>query len=440
MISEPLTITSLAASGAGIARDSSGKVYFIRGGIPQDQLTCLIQKSSSSFNRGTIHTIISPSPLRQAARVQCEVYRRCGGCTWMDIDHSQQLQWKKEMLVQALTKHLPESMVSKVTISLGPTSHPWHYRSRLQLRLHVTDQGVIKIGYFASGSHSLIPIKTCPIATPVLQKVIVKLSQLSGQKILPSACKMTLLLQEIATSSELNKAPVAVMILNTNPPHTDVTGFINWLNKHVSICAKRGSYSGLALWDQYQDVEYWGSPASFFQSHKIGNDDLRQMIANKAHDIGAHTVYDLYAGSGNLSLLMVADGKQVTGIEESPASVCGAEFSRKQLLSKRSGLKGFSRYYQGKSERDIRVRAQNKEVFDLVMLNPPRSGAGNLLHYLTEVAREHLFYVSCYPLSLAADLGKLYRRGDFKHIESITIFDFYPHTPHFETWVHFCKN
>lgn len=439
IISEPLKITDLSASGCGVARGSCGRVYFVRGAVPGDELTCRVQSHRSSYSRGVIQDLLHPSPYRKL-KVPCSVYGRCGGCTWMDVAYEQQLHWKRDILRQALRKHLPAELVGGEQIVLQPSSSVWGYRSRMQLRVHV-HAGKVEVGFFAPATHTLVPFATCPILTPHLESWLQHLRSFPAPA--TASYKVVLAVQEMHddAASATAQLPVGIVVGARSPKDVDLSDFMQWMHEVAFSVVSRGEEAPLALWDRDHGVDYWGSHSSFFQCHKAGNAQLRSSLMKRACDeLGVRSAYDMYAGSGNFSLALMARGIEVVGVEESSAAVRGAERSREHIVRCwKGGVAERGQYRCLKAECDARRRFEEKEQFDLVLLNPPRGGVKKALPYAAGLAQRHLFYVSCYPLSLAADLGKLYRSGFFQSIAAIQIFDFYPHSSHFETWVHLVR-
>ena len=437
-ISEVLTIHCLSASGYGLAKSEEGKVYFVRGAVPGDQLSCRVQKSTSSYSRGVKERLVKASALRSQTP-PCSVFGRCGGCLWMDVPYSEQLKWKKQMLLEALAKHFPRQFLQKIPLSCHPSSSSWSYRSRLQLRVHFGVGGRrLEVGFFAPGTHSLVPLKTCHIVTSVVGEFIEHLQNFP-QNPRASSFKVLLYIQQMhedTLSPGSPKLPLAVKVGAVEPGQASLESFVGWMREKAWWVGMRKEKSPLALWHRSQGLEYWGEVGGFFQSHKSANDELRQNILKRACELGVGKVYDLYSGSGNFSLPLIASGMIVVGVEESKESVRGAEFSRSKLCNHAAKNSG---YVRARAEVDVKRRVKKEEKYDLLLLNPPRRGASQILPYLSSLGAEHLFYVSCYPLSLASDLATLLQTGTFEHINSLEIFDFYPHSPHFETWVHLSK-
>ena len=478
------------------------RVYFVRGGLPGDVLTCRELKKTSSYTRGVMAELITSGPYRTLpAGQRCKISRQCGGCSWMEAGYPQQLVWKKQILMIALEKHfsgdvLPRS--AQIAVWSCDDHDALGYRSRVQIRLHICAEGSsveahrsgsveqahvierraeklsVQLGFFAPGTRSLVPLHSCPVATPLINKFIAHLLAMPPEICFQKGAslrtqKMVLHIQEMDSCHDGDWGkkdqapwPVSVMIGAVTPQDSKPTEeILAWIRQKALWVGRRGEESPLQLWDRDNHAAYFGAMGGFFQSHKVANRQLRSDILARVLELGSiDSVYDVFCGNGNLSLSLIAHGLKVCGVEESEVSAKAARESlrrlqiRKQPCSRShressvlsaeqsrscSGDRTSSEdsyYVVSRANRDAKKRVDRGERFDLIILNPPRSGAGDVLPYLSPLCMKHLFYVSCYPMSLAGDLAKIWRTGDWETIELIKIYDFYPHTPHFETWVH----
>ncbi|HEX7452278.1 MAG TPA: methyltransferase domain-containing protein, partial [Polyangiaceae bacterium] len=162
----------------------------------------------------------------------------------------------------------------------------------------------------------------------------------------------------------------------------------------------------------------------FNQVNWAVNQLLVQALLDGAERVSALSFCDLYCGAGNFSLPLLARGLVGLGIENSRSAIAAAKRAvKEQSLSS-------ARFITG----DVRVELEKltrAECFDLIVLDPPRSGARDVLPEVIRRAPGHIAYCACDPVTLARDLRALCDAG--YALDRVTGFDMFPQTHHFET-------
>ncbi len=151
-----VVVKSLANSGDGVGRINQ-KVVFIPFAAAGDEVLVEITVSKKSFLKAKILEVITPSSARVPPR--CPVFGKCGGCDWQHISYQQQLHWKKQNLVDVMTR-IGGFTDCDLISDPQPSSNTFLYRNRIQLRFD--EKGP---HYFAKGTKKLVPIDHCPIAS-----------------------------------------------------------------------------------------------------------------------------------------------------------------------------------------------------------------------------------------------------------------------------------
>lgn len=195
------------------------------------------------------------------------------------------------------------------------------------------------------------------------------------------------------------------------------------------VLAKR--YSGidqLALPDDVRTEEisihgtthrYRVSQESFWQGHVRAAEVLGEAALNSLQPRAEEYALDLYGGVGLFAKLLAHARARVSIIESSATAIADAKFN----------LREFSdvSFYEG----DVAKEMKNIARADIVLLDPPRSGAElAVLDRIVALAPRRICYISCDPASLARDSQRLAERG--YQIAESAAYDLFPQTAHIE--------
>ena len=197
------------------------------------------------------------------------------------------------------------------------------------------------------------------------------------------------------------------------------------LAEHANVGIGGGRRSGLRRYSLPGGGFLRVPAGGFTQVNWAVNTALVAAIVEGAASRGAKTFLDLYAGVGNFSVPLALAGLSGTAIErEHTATAALREALREQALS---AVEGAQRAMSRRRSNVIHAAAR----VDLVLLDPPRSGAKDVLSPLVAEAPRALGYVACDPVTLARDLRVLLAQGYV--LEGVTCFDMFPQTHHVET-------
>lgn len=360
-------VDAAADAGQCVGR-TDGRVVFVRGALPGETVEVEVTEELSRFWRGRAVAVQQPHPHR--VEPPCPWFGACGGCDWMHADPAEQLRIKSDVLQQTLRRI--GGIDAEVSVrSLGRQTG-W----RTRVTLHVDGKG--RAGFFAHGTHDVVPVAHCLQAADGL-----------------------------ALDEVLSQTWPGVETMQVS-----------------SSAAGRSLIAGARRFgpdEHYDDVlgrRFHRAVDGFWQSHVDAAEVLSGAVRELIEPVSS--VVDLYAGVGlfGLTVLDVLPGASVTLVEGDRVA---ARFARRNAA-------GAARVLA------IDVRRWRPDPADLVVLDPPRAGAGaKVVAAVADAAPATVIYVSCDPATLARDL-KLFAGRGYK-VDHIEGFDIFPATAHVETVV-----
>ncbi|GJM16479.1 MAG: putative RNA methyltransferase [Thermodesulfobacteriota bacterium] len=409
-----IEIESLAFGGAGIAK-KDGKVFFVIGGLPKDVLEINIIKDKGSYAQAVIANIIEPSPDR--IEPSCPVFKLCGGCQLQNLTYPAQLREKEHILKETMGRigglhNIPVEPIASSPKEFGfrnkVTLSAWFYKGQWHL------------GYNQKGSTRKVSIKSCPISEEIVDKTITKISD-----VLSSLGDPHFPLDKIHISSNGVKSQITLV-----PVHNRKGDTLKTLHRHLKRHQETENVSIAGIGETGFEFSILGNkfmttPSAFNQVNSSINELMINTVIEWAELNENTTVLDLYSGIGNFSIPLAQASKEVLGIEISKNSV--------KLANKNAELNSVTNivFQNASSEDAITILNDQEEKFDLVVLDPPREGAKEIIDGLVKLDPEKIIYVSCDPATLARDLKKLDELG-YKVVK-IRPFDMFPQTFHIES-------
>ena len=376
-----LHIEKLVYGGDGLAREN-GQVVLTPFVLPGETVQAEITRAKNDLARGKLLNVVSPA--LQRIEPQCPYFARCGGCHYQHANYEYQLEQKKAILLEVLRRTGGIEYTQEIAVI---AAEPWQYRNRVQL--HIADG---KIGYFEAGSHALVAIDHCPIASPKLNECIAILAREAAQ-IRPFEATLELFTNEDAVQFNLrDRVPQPfIALLRTLGVSTPI------------------DYGGLRV-----------SRDTFFQVNRFLTEKLVDAAIGGSNGRWA---MDLYAGAGLFTLPLARAFGRVTAVDDSA--------SASRDLEHNAGAAGIMNLQTHQATVDAHLLTVT-ETPDLIVADPPRTGIGKLgVKELVRIRARGLTIVSCDPATLARDLKGLISAG-YK-IGELTLIDLFPQTAHFET-------
>jgi len=416
-----LVIERLAHGGRGVGR-YQGKAVFVPATAPGETVRCRIVHEKRRYAEGELLAVLQPSPLRRLPF--CPIASECGGCQWQHLSYAGQLQAKQAIFNDTLVRTAGVDPERIAPILAAPEEQG--YRCRAQVKCRLGTKGLIA-GFYRSGTHRIVPFDSCPVLAPELNSV------------------MALLRTALACFSRADRIPQCDLCVDAAGQTIVVIhlleGGLDELRQlleplcvegRVAFFVQSGRKETLrhlcGAVDQFIHPEADGvlalgfAPGGFVQVNLEQNKGLVAEALAACRIGGDERVLDLYCGIGNFSLPLARRCRQVVGVEEfAPAIAAAGKNARAHGLENLQFLAKPAESY---------VASCSEGAFDLVLLDPPRTGAYDVAVELLRLKPRRIVYVSCDPATLARDLVPLLHGGyDFEAARPI---DMFPQTSHIE--------
>lgn len=398
-----LRVLDLAVGGDFVADEiGSAKTskVFIRNVISGERVSAVVSKQGKNFRRAELLEVIEPSDARVTPR--CPYFGVCGGCDLQHIEIDEQRQIKLHAVQNTFAKKLPAAGSCEVILYPGKLPS-YSYRSRL--KLHINTSG--EVGFFQQGSRSLVAIKRCDVANEQVNTALAYLSSTDLElgsyfsRAYVDAYKQDVSCSFVLRSQSVsrNKASELLSVLQQTHPE------VSW--------TLRSS----------RNVEHRYPKGYFFQANEEANTALQNLVLQ---NVSSDSVIDLYAGAGNISIPLAISGRDVIAVEINKELV---QYGRKRADA--SELQGILKFVCNPAEQFIQNMDNGaKSASQTLVLDPPRSGALDVVRSLSAESFPEIIYVSCSLPCFIRDCSELISRG--YELEKVTLVDMFPQTHHIE--------
>lgn len=408
-------IEKLVYGGMGLGR-VDGKATFVEGGVPGDFLEVTAFRDRKTFAETRIETIITASPERTSPR--CNVFGKCGGCQWQHINYAFQLEAKGQVIAETLRRIGGFKELTVEPIVSSPDEYG--YRDRVTLSAWLED-GKFKLGYHEKGESRGVAIDECPIASEKINAEIRSLNQFFQRNPFDA-----LPFNRINIVSDGERAFVTFSLITGGRGVFADSGSLEegpGPEERAQDPDSEGNGEPLFQFESL-DLKFSSVPTMFMQANRKVNEHLVSTVIDWAALEGSENVLDLFCGVGNFSLHLAKRARNVVGVD---GSQTGVSLARKN--SRSNTLENVS-FVCSPVASFLSEKLHQGARFELVVLDPPREGARNIIDGLLKLSPGKIIYVSCNPSTLARDLKRLTER-DYKLVK-IRPFDMFPQTFHIE--------
>lgn len=411
--------------------EKNGKKVFIQFALPGERVEANIIRQSKRFEEAESVKLLSEPSIHRVSPV-CRHYGVCGGCSLQHMQPDEQIRVKQ----QTLASHLQHFSALEPEQWLEPIrSLRTDYRRRARIGVRYVERSkTLLMGFRARQSNRLVTIEHCPVLDiqldQALPELYAMLKSLHGKADIGHI--------ELCMGSH----EIALLVRHTAPlqgtDHIRLLEFVQ--KKRWQLYLQPNDASTLHRVDEINapmrltyalahfDLKLGFSPTDFTQVNSTVNEQMVDLACKLLNLKVGERVLDLFCGLGNFSLpLARCVGKQgkVVAVEGSALMV-----ERGKENAKCNQLNNIDFYAQDLTQ-DFSKQPWAKQGFDALLIDPPRSGAEQVMQYITNFAAKRIVYVSCDPATLARDAGILVQHG--YRLKTAGVMDMFTHTSHVES-------
>lgn len=421
-------IVNLSHDGKGVAR-IDGKATFIPGALPGEVVEFQYVRVKKDFDEGRLVSVIETSPLR--VEPKCPHYQMCGGCSLQHMNEQEQIHFKQEQLLDLLARFGHTKPQSVLPPLLG---NHWNYRNKARLSVRFVEKKQLSMVGFRerNNPHYITEISQCPILNAKVDADIIHLRTLIDSM----EDKHCIAQIEVAAGDK----EIALIFRNLTPLHAQDELRLRefGVQHHYKIFLQPGGPDTVYSFYPPDSSDYLTydlpdfnlvfkfHPTDFTQV----NAELNRNMVNLALELmelkSSDKVLDLFCGLGNFSLPMAKFCTRVIGVEGSTNMV-----DRAYMNAKANHLDNVD-FYAANLDDVSEVSKLVQHSFNKVLIDPPRSGALEIVKQIDAINPERIVYVSCNPITLARDTDVLVNQKGYVLVKT-GVMDMFPHTTHVES-------
>nr|WP_312522408.1 23S rRNA (uracil(1939)-C(5))-methyltransferase RlmD [Moraxella sp. CTOTU47724] len=463
-----LTVTNLAHDGRGVATygdqpdhhlDKHGKKVFVSFALPNETVSVKITGSRKSMEEGdALEVLANPNPQRTTP--PCPHFGVCGGCSLQHWQPDGQIQFKQSVLAELLEHqaHIqPENWLPPLVADrLG-----YRTKARMGVR-YVEKKGTALVGFRERASNFLANLNECHILDPrvgfEIENLKALISSLDARDHIPqlelamgetlddvidSKKSIAVIVRHMVALGEHDIAKLQAFFAERNwqlflqPKGSDTVHRIDPLYENTAH-ARPSSLTvpptgGLFYRLPESDVTFEFSPLDFTQVNLSVNRKMTKLAIDLLDLKPGERVLDLFCGLGNFSLPLarqVGETGFVIGVEGS------SEMTQRAKMNASANGLHHTDFFAQDLTKDFSAEPWVGQV-DALLIDPPRSGALEVMQYLDKFNAKRIVYVSCNPITLARDTAVLLDKG-YK-LTHAGVMDMFPHTGHVESIARFEK-
>jgi len=427
-------IENLSHDGRGVAH-IDGKTTFIRGALPQETVIFEYTHQQSRFDEGKVLEVLKASPQRITPR--CPHFGVCGGCNLQHLAPSAQIALKQDTLINHFThigKVQPETIVPPLQAEV------WGYRRKARLGVkYVIKKQAVLVGFREQQGRFLAELTRCDVLHPRIGERIMALRELIGKL----EGKQQIAQIEVAIDDE----QAALVFRNLEPLSQSDREILSQfakdnqlffylqsggINTITPLYPENLPLASLIYHLPQEELSFSFTPYDFTQVNTAINQQMVQQALTWLTPQPTDRILDLFCGLGNFTLPLAKRANKVVGVEGDAHLLNRAEMNAHQ-----QNIENIHYHIADLTKPDSNMPWM-KSHYNKVLLDPPRSGALEIIRALPFTGTQRIVYISCNPATLARDAGELVHQKGFRLVQA-GVMDMFPHTAHVESMALFVR-
>lgn len=393
----------------------------------------------------------------------CPLMRACGGCEWLGLPYRKQLA-RKQAAMQELFQSILDSSRSDIRelepifgmggrAGEGKIASPRAFRYKAATPFAPGEQGEVRCGFFARGTHRIIEVPQCIVEAPGAREILNGVARIAQELGIPAYNEDSH--QGILRYAVLRlgwKTPQGVLTLVTSRRDVAdldefarrvmgldprITCVAQNVNPRVTNAILGGETRVIAGDPRMQDnllgCTFEISPTAFYQTNPQQTELLYQLAIDGMALAEGDVLMDAYCGSGTIGLCAAADARDrgisisLIGVERNAAGIIDAKAN-----AEINGLADSCDFIAKDATEFMLAAAREGRRVDVLSIDPPRAGSTpEFLDAAIHLAPRRITYISCNPQTQERDLRHLLNGG--YRLERLALVDMFPHTTHVET-------
>jgi 23S rRNA (uracil1939-C5)-methyltransferase len=432
-------VESLSHEGRGIAHygshpdhpsEKQGKKVFIRYALPGETVSAQITHVAKRLEEADSTALLS-EPAATRTEPKCPHFTVCGGCNMQHIQLDEQIRLKQEVLKSHL-EHFAGIQPEQWLPALRSSREDYRRKARIGVR-YLPHKDKLVVGFRENQSNKLISIDRCMVLDREFGSITALKQLLQSLK-----AKAAIGHIELAMGDD----EIALLVRHTEKlSQQDVNQLKQFaLNKQWQLYLQPEGAESLHRVDDptaamrlhYHlddfDLKFGFSPLDFTQVNSTINPQMVKLACDLLQLQQGERVLDLFCGLGNFTLPLarcVGETGQVVGVEGSEEMV--------RRAAENAEINGIihAHFYSQDLTKDFSHHSWANQGFDALLIDPPRAGAEEIMHYVPKFGAKKIVYVSCNPATLARDAGVLAQHG--YRLKKAGVMDMFTHTGHVES-------